>query len=106
MKHLRLLYSFYLGYALPAILLSICCAVAINLAGVKFLPLVCWFKLITLLIFFYFVNSYKRKEIYYYYNLGLSKKQLWGSSVAFDITVFILLLISALQLPPLKQVIS
>jgi hypothetical protein len=106
MKHLRLLYSFYLGYALPAILLSVCCAIVLNLAGIKLLPLVCWFKLITLFIFFYFVNSYKRKEIYYYHNLGLSKKKLWGCSLAVDITLFILLLIFALQLPTLKQVIA
>jgi hypothetical protein len=106
MKNLHLLYSFYLSYALPAILLSICCAVVINLAGMKLLPLVCWFKLITLVVFFYFINHYKQRELYYYHNLGLSKKQLWGTSLVFDSLLFILMITAGLQLPSLKQVIS
>jgi hypothetical protein len=105
MKNLHLLYSFYLSYALPAILLSICCAVVINLASMKLLPLVCWFKLITLVVFFYFINHYKQRELYYYHNLGLSKKQLWGTSLVFDSLLFILMITAGLQLPSLKQVI-
>ena len=43
-----------------------------------------WFKIITDILILYFINIYKQKELYYYYNLGLSKSFLWIASLAID----------------------
>jgi len=50
-----------------------------------------WFKVATLGLIFYFVNSYKSKHYYYYQNLGLSKAMLWGVALGFDLFLFLFL---------------
>jgi hypothetical protein len=57
-----------------------------------------WFKLITLAVFFFFINSYKREEFYYYKNLGTSKLVLWSSALSFDLILFVFMLILTLKL--------
>jgi len=52
-----------------------------------------WLKIITLAITYYFINSYKSKEFYYYQNLGVSKKVLWITTLIFDFTLFLFLII-------------
>ncbi len=57
-----------------------------------------WFKITTLIIIFLYINMYKNKELYYYKNLGTSKKQLWIQSISFDFVLFIILIVLALKL--------
>jgi len=42
---------------------------------------------------YYFINSYKNKEYYYYQNLGLSKALLWIAILTFDFALFIFLIV-------------
>ncbi len=42
---------------------------------------------------FYFINRNQQKEYKYYQNLGLSKKMLWLTTICFDFTIFIILII-------------
>ncbi len=60
--------------------------------GLKMFVAIFWFKVITLGILYYFINHYKHKELYYYQNLGLSKKFLWISTMAIDMLLFIMLI--------------
>lgn len=45
-----------------------------------------------------FIDNYRKKEYYYYQNLGLSKTALWSSSLIFDFVLFLGLIIAAYQL--------
>lgn len=57
-----------------------------------------WFKIATLVLMYYSINNYKRKEFYYYRNLGVSKKILWISTLSLDIVLFNLLLILVMKI--------
>jgi len=52
-----------------------------------------WFKIATLGLIYYFINSYNRKAYYYYLNLGVSKTLLWVGSLGIDLALFIFLII-------------
>ncbi|MFY8023992.1 MAG: hypothetical protein ACOVNO_01520 [Sediminibacterium sp.] len=39
------------------------------------------------------MNDYRKKEYYFYYNLGMSKRQLWAATLGFDFSIFILAII-------------
>lgn len=47
----------------------------------------------TMALIYYFININKKKEYYYYQNLGISKTLLWAASLTFDFILFIFLLI-------------
>jgi len=57
-----------------------------------------WFKVLTLALIFFFINNYKKKELYYYRNLGVSKLFLWISTIAIDLSIFILFVILTIQI--------
>jgi hypothetical protein len=57
-----------------------------------------WFKIITLGLIYYYIHSYKNNEFYYYKNLGLTKKQLWISTLIFDFIIFLVLLTLAIKI--------
>jgi hypothetical protein len=54
---------------------------------------VLWLKVATLGLTYYFINSYKKKEYYYYQNLGVSKVLLWTVTLSFDFALFLFLII-------------
>jgi hypothetical protein len=62
------------------------------------LPLLIFFKAITLLLFFFLINTLKTKEFYYYYNLGVSKARLLGTVAAVDLAVFAAVIVSTFYL--------
>jgi hypothetical protein len=55
-----------------------------NIFGVLF-----WFKIVTRALTYYFINSYKSKEYYYYLNLGVSTALLWVATLTFDFEIFL-----------------
>ncbi|PKP17417.1 MAG: hypothetical protein CVU05_15575 [Bacteroidetes bacterium HGW-Bacteroidetes-21] len=57
---------------------------------VSVLQVLFWFKLATLALIFYYINSYKKNEFYYYKNLGISKHKLWIPILVFDFSVFLI----------------
>lgn len=62
--------------------------------AVNLLQAIFWFKVFSLGIIFYFINSYKGKEIYYYKNLGVSKYKLWIPILIFDFSIFLISMIT------------
>jgi hypothetical protein len=92
-KITRLLLTFYKNYFIFSFLITICCGQILRSNGIKVFILVFWFKILTLGIIYYFINGYKKNEFFYYQNLGISKIQLWVSSLIFDILLFISVLI-------------
>lgn len=52
-----------------------------------------WFKIITLGAFYYVVKNYKKDEIYYYKNLGVSARVLWTTTLSMDFIIFFVLMI-------------
>jgi hypothetical protein len=41
-------------------------------------------------VIFYIINTYKKKEFYYYLNIGISKRKLWGLTILFDFLLFLI----------------
>lgn len=92
---IRLTWCFYRNYCLASLTISLVFAFALWRLGFGNHVFFClfWFKMITLGLIFYFINSYKKKEFYYFQNLGLSKQWLWISTLSFDFLILIFLLI-------------
>ncbi|RAJ31087.1 hypothetical protein [Pedobacter cryoconitis] len=93
LKILRLLLTSYLGLMAATLILSLVGIVAYRLMGVEFQPVIIWFKVITLGVVGYYLGNYKKKEFYYYRNLGLSKTFIWVCTFTFDLSLFVALLI-------------
>jgi type III secretory pathway component EscU len=60
--------------------------------GIRTVTALFWFKIITLGLIIYFINSYKTEEFYYYKNLGFTKKFLWKTTLIFELIMFVVLL--------------
>lgn len=93
MKTLRLILTFYKSFVLTSSLFTFTCLFTLYSNGISAFQLLFWFKIFTLGLIFYYINSYKRNELYYYKNLGLSKLKLWLPILIFDFLVFLILMI-------------
>ena len=89
---LRLLFTFYKSFCFASILITGVCLVLHWEYGDSIRDTVICFKLLTLLLIYFFINSYKQDQFYYYRNLRLTKWMLWTATFAFDIALYILLL--------------
>ncbi len=98
MKTIRLLYTFYKTFLYASLLITAVCIYYIYILGMEFFAPFFWGKIITQGVIFYFISAYKKKEFYYYQNLGVSKKMLWISTLLFDTILFIVLLIFAFKI--------
>ncbi len=95
MKTLRLLLTFYRYLAGFSITISIMClAILIGFGsnGVYIVAPLFWYKVFTLVAGVYIINNYKKREFYYYKNLGLSKLKLWIPILLFDFVLFLIAL--------------
>lgn len=92
MRAIRIIFTFYKNFFFLSFILSLCCAIALHVNGIGIFALVFWFKVFTLGLIFYFIKQYKKKEFYYYQNLGVSKLFLWTTTLFFDMVLFIILL--------------
>ena len=88
MRTLRAILSFYSSFAFLGFLLTAVCLATVFTTGIAMFTLLFWFKIGTMWLTYYFTDSYKSKEYYYYDNLGISKRTLWIPALAFDFTVF------------------
>lgn len=96
MKTFRLILTFYKSFALASLLMTLACLGILYGAGkdgIHMLQAIFWFKVFTLGFIVYYINSYKRKEIYYYKNLGVSKNRLWIPILIFDFTLLLIFMI-------------
>ena len=93
LKTIRSLYTFYLNHFFVGLLISLSAMYLYSLFGNPALPIICWYKAITMAIFFYAVSKRKKNEFVYYQNLGIGKKLLWGVTLGIDFLLFLLLMI-------------
>lgn len=96
-KTLRILWTFYNSYIVSTVVLSAICVYMFTKLGPGALTLITWFKIFTSGIIIYYINNYKNKEFYYYQSLGLSKKQLWGSTMTIDFLLYIVAIVIAFK---------
>lgn len=92
-KTIRLLFTFYRNYYLFSSLITCCCLLIYFNYGIQTFTELCWFKTLTYGLILFVVNEAKKKEYYYYQNLGVSKALLWGATLAFDFLLFVLFII-------------
>lgn len=80
---------FYISFA-PAgcWLVTIACAWVVLKWGAGSLSMLFLLKLTTLFFVYLFVNTGKKKELFFYYNLGLSKEKLFIYAFALDLILF------------------
>ncbi len=93
LKVIRLIYTFYKSFFFFSFTLTLCCLRVFWQFGFQSFMTIFWFKILTLTLTYYFVSTYKNKEFYYFQNLGVSKLVLWITTLIFDFTLFIFLLI-------------
>lgn len=88
MRTIRAILSFYSSFAFVGFLLTAACLTIVFTKGIATFKLLFWFKVGTMWIIFNFTNRNKKKEYYYYDNLGISKRTLWIPALSVDFTVF------------------
>lgn len=94
MRTFKLITRFYSGIFLANFLITLSCigllgyysANASQLIGILF-----WFKIITIAVIFYSAVFYKKNELYYYQNLGISKLRLGVFTSLFDFLLWLIL---------------
>ncbi len=93
LKKIKIIFTFYRSFFIASNTITVCCIFIFLKNGISvYFPLF-WFKIVTLGLIYYFLRSYKSKEIYYYQNLGISKIILWASTLAIDFLMFIVSII-------------
>jgi hypothetical protein len=93
MRRLGLVWSFYKLFAFASLIITLSSLVTVYTWGIATITALFWFKVFTLALFVYYIQVFKRDVFYYYKNLGLSRKSLWVSTLSFDLTVFVMLII-------------
>ncbi|EHQ27171.1 hypothetical protein Mucpa_3067 [Mucilaginibacter paludis DSM 18603] len=98
MHSLKLIGRFYQDIFLANFLVTLSCiGLAFfydNLAH-KIFPMLFWFKVVALFMIFYLAIHNKKRELYYYQNLGISKQKLLVATSVFDMIVSFSLFITA-----------
>jgi len=92
-KTIRLLITFYRNFFITTFIITCCCLFIYALYGLATFTGLFWFKISTLGIIYFAIETTKKKEFYYYQNLGVSKRLLWSATLIFDFMLFILLII-------------
>ena len=97
MFKLKLITRFYKSFFLADFLVTLACAFILKVYSYeanKIIGFLFWFKLATVVVIFYLAVSYKKNELYYYQNLGLSKMQLALFTSIGDFVLWLALMIS------------
>ncbi|GGG29024.1 hypothetical protein [Pontibacter amylolyticus] len=97
-KTARLIWTFYRSFVLASVVITICCIKLLWDYDFMIFGLLFWFKVATLGLVFYFINSYKSNHYYYYQNLGVSRAVLWATTLGFDLFLFIFLTVLAYKI--------
>jgi len=101
MRNLKLIARFYRGIFVANFLVTVVSVFAIashrNQAN-KLIGTFFWGKLVTLALMIYFAFVSRRKELYYYQNLGLSKQKLALTISLFDFGLWLILIVIAYSL--------
>ena len=92
-KIIRLVWTFYKNFLLLSAIITAFCLRAFWMYGFASFFGIFWCKVVTLGLTYYFINTNKKNEYYYYQNLGVAKTLLWRATLSFDFVLFLLLLI-------------
>jgi hypothetical protein len=98
MRSFKLVTRFYGGIFLANFLVTLSCVFLLWSFGAKahdLIGILFWYKVISLGMIFYMAIYYKKKELYYYQNLGVSKMLLGISTSLFDFTLWVAVYIIA-----------
>jgi hypothetical protein len=93
MRKINLITRFYGALFLANFLVTLSCVYLLGRAGKDAQTLVAvffWYKLITIILVFYTAIHYKKNELYYYQNLGISKSKLILATSAFDFFIWMI----------------
>ncbi len=96
MRALKLISRFYKQIFFANFLISLSCFYLLRQFGggaFEIIGALFWFKIITVWIILYSTITYKKKELYYYQNLGVSKLMLGLSTSLFDFFIWLVLII-------------
>ena len=99
MRKLKLITRFYSGIFVANILVTFSCLFIIGFyqaKGIEIIGILFWFKISTLFAIFYLSVLYRKHELYYYQNLGISKLLLGISTSIFDFSLWLILIIEIL----------
>ncbi len=100
MRTLTLITRFYRGLFFANFLVTLSCLGIILTYGdraYEIIGVLFWFKVITLVLIFFSAIYYKKNELYYYQNLGISKLMLGLTTSAFDFSLWALVLFIGLK---------
>jgi hypothetical protein len=92
-KTIWLILTFYRSFFFVSLVIAACSLSIFWKYGFSVFFGLFWLKIATLGLTYYFINSYKSKEYYYFQNLGVSKVLLWALTLTFDFALFIFLII-------------
>lgn len=92
MAKIGALWTFIKSVGLPMLILTLAnvyLVIANRSASPVFLFF--WVKIIVDALLFYFWFNFRGHEIFYYYNLGIRKRMLFGVATIVDLTLFLIL---------------
>ncbi|ASU32966.1 hypothetical protein [Mucilaginibacter xinganensis] len=98
MRTLKLITRFYSGIFLANFLVTLSCIGIIGFYGVlahKLMGILFWYKIISIGMIFSTAVYYKKREMYYYQNLGVSKIKLLIATSLFDFMLWLVVVIIA-----------
>ena len=101
----RLCVSFYEMFAASALAVSFACGLILFINRMKSSAVVAvivvatfWFKVATM-VFIWFTTKRKSGRFFYYYkNVGMSIRWLWGMALVFDFLTYVVCMLIAYQL--------
>jgi hypothetical protein len=92
MRTFKLIARFYRGIFFSDFLITLCCVVLLKYYSDKagqIIGIIFWFKVITIGVIFYSSIQTKKRELYYYQNLGVSKIMLGVYTSVFDFLLWL-----------------
>jgi hypothetical protein len=95
LKQIELYLNFFKNFAFLSLIINSISTKLFLTYGFSIFIGIFWFKTISLALTFYFVNEYKAKQYFYYYNFGISRLKLWGVCIFFDLMLLTCFLIIA-----------
>jgi len=101
MRTAKLIARFYGGIFFSNFLVTLSCVFLLWSYGAKahdLIGILFWSKIISLAMIFYLAIHYKKAELYYYQNLGVSKRQLCIFTSVFDFILWVFVYIIAIKI--------
>jgi hypothetical protein len=99
----KLILLFYRSWAFTSNLATAVSTGVIAMTSILVLPFFVIFKTATSVLVWYVMREYGARRIYYFNNLGLAPRTLWGWSMALDIAIFIICTAAAVTYNLLRE---